>query len=231
MPGEFQETLEAIHDYQDVLKTFVAEPPRPPEPRWRQDWFPGLDGAAAYALVRRHGPRRVVEIGSGHSTRFIMRAVRDGEMDTAVTCVDPAPRADLRGLTLTLLREPVQRVDPAVLTDFEAGDMLVVDSSHIAMPGSDVDWVVNRLIPELPAGVLVHFHDIFLPDPYPEAWEWRGYNEQGVVAAFLAGRRATPIFASHYIRSRAPDRLKSMDLAWIPLIAGAVESSLWLELQ
>ena len=43
-----------------------------------QDWFSGLDAAAAYCLIREHRPARVVEIGSGHSTRFIARAIRDG---------------------------------------------------------------------------------------------------------------------------------------------------------
>ena len=229
--GRFQETLESIHAHRDILKTFNAEPPAPPAPRWRQDWFPGLDGAAAYALVRRAKPRRIVEIGSGHSTRFVMRAVRDGDLGTRVTCVDPAPRADLEGLNLDLLRMPVQQVDPALIGGLEAGDMLIIDSSHIVMPGSDVDWVLNRLLPMLPAGVLVHFHDIFLPDPYPESWDWRGYNEHGVVSALLAGRRAVPIFASHFIRSRAQDRLEAMDLDWIPLLPGAYESSLWLELR
>jgi len=43
--------------------------------RFDQDWFPRLDAAAAYAILRAHKPRRIVEIGSGHSTRFLARAV------------------------------------------------------------------------------------------------------------------------------------------------------------
>src|SRR3954453_7638329 len=33
-----------------------------------QSWFPALDAAAAYALLRDRKPRHVVEVGSGHST-------------------------------------------------------------------------------------------------------------------------------------------------------------------
>ena len=41
----------------------------PPEPRWDQDWFPRLDAAALYVFVRETAPSRIIEIGSGHSTR------------------------------------------------------------------------------------------------------------------------------------------------------------------
>jgi hypothetical protein len=51
-------------------------------------------------------------------------------------------------------------------------------SAHILMPGTDVDILFNHVLPGLRRGVLVHVHDIFLPDDYPPEWEWRGYNEQ-----------------------------------------------------
>ena len=34
------------------------------------------------------------------------------------------------------------------------------------LPGSDVDWLFNHLLPTLPAGLRVHIHDVFLPDDY-----------------------------------------------------------------
>jgi hypothetical protein len=224
----FVGVLGDIGRYREDLERLAGDPP---SPRWNQDWFPGLDAAATYALVREIKPNRVIEIGSGHSTRFLMRAKQDGGLAMDVTCVDPAPRADLRGLGLDLRREPIQRLDPGSLPRLRAGDILFVDSSHIAMPGSDVDFVLNRLIPELPEGVLVHFHDIFLPDPYPRHWRWRGYNEQIVIAALMAGGRAAPVFSSHFVRNYRPDLVDSLDLGWIPRLEGAIESSLWLELR
>src|SRR5262245_31183128 len=68
-------------------------PDAPPAPRWNQDWFPRLDAAAAYAMVRALRPKRIVEVGSGHSTRFLARAVADGGLDTRITAIDPEPRA------------------------------------------------------------------------------------------------------------------------------------------
>ena len=64
----------------------------PPEPRWRQHWFPGLDAAAAYCFVRARRPQRIVEIGSGHSTRFLARAVRDEGISTCLLYTSPSPR-------------------------------------------------------------------------------------------------------------------------------------------
>ena len=48
-------------------------------------------------MVRSLRPRRIVEVGSGHSTRFLARAVADGGLDTRITAIDPRPRASIRG--------------------------------------------------------------------------------------------------------------------------------------
>jgi hypothetical protein len=95
------------------------------------------------------------------------------------------------------------------------------------MPGTDVDWLLDRILPGLTAGVLVHFHDVFLPDPYPEAWTWRGYNEQQALAPLLQGPAYDCLFASHYVKTRQPDRLaRVLDRLPPPT---APESRLWLE--
>ncbi|WP_420402912.1 class I SAM-dependent methyltransferase [Nisaea sp.] len=223
----FTAVLRDIESYREALLAIGSAPP--PEPRWRQDWFPALDAAAAYVLVRERRPTRILEIGSGHSTRFLARAVRDGALATEITCVDPAPRADLSGTGVRFLNETIQQVDPGALPQLGAGDILFLDSSHLALPGSDVDLVLNHLLPVLPAGVLVHIHDIVLPDPYPEAWAWRTYNEQLLVAALLAGKGFAPLFSSHFARTRLLGTPRSPDLGWLPRPDGALETSLWLE--
>ncbi len=205
----------------------IGETP-PPAPRWRQGWFPRIDAAAAYAMVRTLRPRRIVEIGSGHSTRFLAAAVADGGLETTITAIDPRPRATLDGLDIRLVAETLHEAGPAAVGELVAGDVLFVDSSHILMPGSDVDIILNRLWPALPAGVAVHFHDIFLPDGYPEAWAWRGYNEQLGVAALIAAGGADVLFASHYVMTRMAETVRPTVISRLPIIDGAVESSLWL---
>ena len=201
----------------------------PPQPRWEQDWFPRLDGAALYAIVHSGRPRRVLEIGSGHSTRFIAQAVRDGGFPCEVTCVDPEPRADIAKLPVELHPRLFGPEDAALACELAAGDILLIDSSHVAMPGSDVDLLLNLVLPQLASGVLVHLHDIFLPDPYPSSWSWRGYNEQLAVAPLLHGGGYAIRLASHYLASRHADRLATGVIGQLPLAAGSLESSLWLE--
>jgi hypothetical protein len=203
----------------------------PPHPRWQQSWYPRLDGLAAYLLIRSRRPARIVEIGSGHSTRFAAAAIADGGLETRIDAVDPAPRADLAGLaSVTLHRTTAQAAPHALFEALGPGDMLMIDSSHIALPGSDVDLLLGRVIPALPSGVLVQIHDIFLPDAYPESWAWRGYAEQLPVATLLAGTRAKLLWSSHWIATRRPDLLQNPPLSAIPHEADAPESALWLEM-
>lgn len=200
-----------------------------PQPRFDQLWFPTLDAAAAYAMVRRARPARIVEVGSGHSTRFLARAIADEGLGTELVCIDPAPRAPLRGLPVRWIETVVQEAPEACFADLGPGDVLFVDSSHILMPGTDVDWLLNRILPGLAPGVLVHFHDVFLPDAYPEAWAWRGYNEQQALAPLLHGGAYQCLFASHYVATRQPDRLARGALANLPRPPAPLESSLWLK--
>ena len=224
--AEFREVLGWLDTYGEDLLRIGSDPA--PAPRWAQSWFPRLDGAMAYTLVRHLAPRRIVEVGSGHSTRFFARAVRDGGLDTAITAIDPAPRATISDLPVTLLRATVQHAGMEVFSALSAGDFLTIDSSHVLMPGSDVDLLLGRVVPALPPGAILHLHDIFLPDDYPEAWDWRGYNEQlGVLPLLLDGAWEV-LFASHYVATRMVAALEGSVAARLPLDPEAIESSLWL---
>jgi Methyltransferase domain len=139
----------------------------PPGPRWRQDWFPRLDAACAYVMVRERAPARLIEVGSGHSTRWFSRAALDAGSGTRITAIDPHPRASVTGLPIDLIQATVQRVGETPFADLAAGDVLSWDGSHVLMPGTDVDFMLTTVLPRLPAGVLVHIHDVFLPDGYP----------------------------------------------------------------
>jgi len=218
--------LACIEQYASALHALGSEPP--PAPRWTQDWFPRLDAAAAYAMVRRFRPRRIVEVGSGHSTRFVARAVRDGATGSELTAIDPAPRATLDGLAIELLKTRVQDAGSAPFARLAEGDFLMIDSSHKMAPGSDVQLLVDRVLPALPQGTYVHFHDIFLPGNYPPAWAWRRYTEQDAVSALLARDAYAIVFASAWILAQRSHLLENSVISRLPLVPGAIESSLWL---
>lgn len=223
---DFRQTLDAIHAHGATLAAIGAGPA--PAARWNQDWFSGLDAAAAYALVRERRPRRIVEVGSGHSTRFMARAIADGGLPTTLVAIDPKPRATLAGLGIQAVQATAQKADEALFAALKAGDMLFIDSSHVLMPGSDVDFLFNRVLPRLADGVLLHIHDIFLPDDYPAEWAWRGYNEQNGAAALLQGGAWRPLFASHFASTRLGGEVARLDLARLPVPPTARPSSLWI---
>jgi hypothetical protein len=211
--------------YKTALAAIGHDPA--PLPRWRQDWFPRLDAALAYVLTREQRFGRIVEIGSGHSTRFLARAVRDGDLATRVTAIDPKPRAALNALAVERVPSTVQEAGLAPFAGLTASDAVVIDSSHILMPGTDVDFLVSSVLPALPSGIHVHIHDIFLPTGYPADWLWRGYNEQSVVAGLIAAGVLRVVWSSAYaVASLAPE-IAAAGLADLPLVDGARESSLW----
>lgn len=216
------EVLQLVESYSAPLLSIGKDPA--PAPRWTQDWFPRLDAAAAYAIVRATRPQRIVEVGSGHSTRFLARAVADEGLATRITAIDPAPRASLAGLAVEWMKRRVETVDVALFASLEAGDILFIDSSHQVKPGSDVAFLMDEVLPRLASGVRVHFHDIFLPDGYPAEWAWRRYDEQQAVGRLL-GAGFAEIFSSH--RALKAARLPEV-VSRLPLVPGARESSLWL---
>jgi hypothetical protein len=192
-----------------------------------QSWFPSLDAAVAFAQVRAHKPRTIVEVGSGHSTRVLARALAGaGEL----IAIDPSPRADIAGLGgVRILPSTLQAAAPDSFDSLAAGDILFIDSSHVLMPGSDVDLLLNRVMPRLPAGVVVHIHDIFLPFDYPPIWAWRNYNEQLGVLPLLASGVWRPLFSSVWVEHTLADRLARSVVKDLPRPANAIATSLWLE--
>ena len=95
------------------------------------------------------------------------------------------------------------------------------------MPGSDVDVMINQVLPGLPTGTLVFFHDVFLPDGYPRDWQLTGYNEHNALAILLQGP-FVPVFASAYAVKYMTDEVDGTVLAKIPLHPGGIENGLWL---
>jgi len=152
-------------------------------------WFPSTDAAVYEAMIRLHQPKRVIEVGCGWSTA----ALFDAGAAPEVTLVEPFPDRvhqlltahDLAGCEL--LEVPLQAVPRSRFERLDSGDVLFIDSTHVAKCGSDVNRIFFEILPALAPGVIVHFHDIFYPFEYPDDWvrEGRGWNEAYVLRAFL----------------------------------------------
>ena len=88
----------------------------------------------------------------------------------------------------SILKSRLQDVPLKVFAALGDGDILFLDSSHVAKTASDVVDYTFRILPALRSGVLVHIHDIFYPFEYPRSWivdENRSWNEAYLVRAFL----------------------------------------------
>ena len=217
--GDFERVLDLVEAQGEALQSMRG--------LLEQAWFPSLDAAVAYGLMRERKPQHLIEVGSGHSTRVLAKAL--GGL-AEILAIDPAPRADIAGLPgVEVVTSTVQSAPIELFDRLGRGDVLFIDSSHILMPGSDVDLLFNRILPRLPAGVIVHIHDIFLPFDYPPVWGWRAYNEQLGALPLLTTGAYVPLFSSVWAQQRFAARLAQSVVAQLPLPREALSTSLWLQ--
>lgn len=183
----------------------------------RNGQFSWLDSRALFVFVRDLRPRRVVEIGSGFSSLLVADVNRRFFDERIVfECVDPYPKpvleSEIPGIT-RLVREPVQRLELQFFTQLEAGDILFIDSSHVAKTGSDVNFLFFEVLPRLAPGVRVHLYAIFLPAEYPREWvadENRSWNEQYLLRALLMHSTGFRVmFGCNYALHRFPELVSS----------------------
>jgi hypothetical protein len=184
----YRATLEKFLPLLPNLATIPIHPTdNPAEPNWINLAFPALDAIALYGLLVQHRPRRYLEIGSGFSTKFARRAIRDHALPTRIVSIDPEPRAEIDEICDEVVRYPLEDVPSAIFESVTAEDFVFIDGSHRAFQGSDATVFFTEILPALPVGTLVGVHDIFLPADYPAAWlDWY-LSEQYLLACWLLG--------------------------------------------
>lgn len=178
-----QALAELVPDFAAIASS--ADPARPDQPWWDSIWMPRLDAGMLCAMLARHRPARLLEIGSGMSTRFARWAITRFATGTHLHSIDPEPRVEIDALCDQITRCGLEEADIALFTSLKAGDILFFDGSHRSFQNSDVTVFFTEILPELAPGVIVHIHDIFLPYDYPPDWLGRLYNEQYLLAAML----------------------------------------------
>ena len=183
--GACSEALRMLARHRIEFERIPDETAEPEWPHWNQVWFTALDAMTLYALVANRQPRRIVEVGSGNSTKFARRAMRDHDVQATLVSIDPHPRAEIDALCTRVIRQPLEQVEHEVFAGLEAGDVLFIDSSHRVFTNSDVAAFFLEILPRLRPGVLLHIHDIFLPWDYPVTWSKRYYSEQYLLATWL----------------------------------------------
>ena len=131
--------------------------------------------AMLHCIIRKNKPARIIEVGSGNSSRVIAAALSANILDDnfyncEYTIIDPYSQIDvsLYPKGTKLLKQQVENVDISVFKELSENDILFIDSSHVCKIGSDVNFEILEVLPVLNSGVYVHFHDIALPYEYPK---------------------------------------------------------------
>lgn len=188
------------------------------------------DADLLHAMTRHYRPRRIVELGSGFSTLVLAQAVRDNG-DGELHVFDPYPGIagpDTPGVT----RFQTIAAQDVPLSTFQAlagGDFLVVDTTHAVKIGGDVNRIILDILPRLAPGVMVHFHDIFLPYEYPREWLERYglyWTEQYLVQAFLALNPAYEVICALYALVR--DHREQVGGVIPALAEGGAPAAFWV---
>jgi predicted O-methyltransferase YrrM len=176
-----------------------------------------IEAQCLHAVIRHLKPARVVEVGSGVSTWCALAALRMNGAEHhrvgQLTSIEPHPSDRLKGLNeIELIERDVQSVPVDVFTSLERGDLLFIDSSHTVKPGGDVNFLILEVLPRLKPGVVVHFHDIYLPYDYPRD-TLRTYlhgMETSLLHAFLIGNRHVEIlFSLSHLHYERPEVLQA----------------------
>lgn len=162
------------------------------------------DALMLHSMIREYKPRHIVEIGSGYSTFVMLDTIEFFmEDDCSIICIEPYPDRLFSRLRkgdrerITIYEQFVQKVSLELFQKLDAGDILFIDSSHVAKMGGDVLWEYFYILPCLKPGVLIHIHDMFYPFMYPLDWmrEGRAYNEAFIVRALLMNSREYQVLA------------------------------------
>jgi hypothetical protein len=208
--------------YQSLLRDLaplLTEFTPPPGFFWDNPMYGPVESEILYALVRRHKPNRIVELGSGFSSLIIAAGCRknasEGEHCRYVA-FDPFAR--------DFVKEGIDGMDSLGAVgatevrqeEFEAlaeSDILFIDTTHTVKVGGDVNRVLLEVLPKLASGVLVHVHDIFLPYEYPREFFEKQlfWQEQYLLQGLLAENPSLEVlFPAYAVVRERPDLIKAL---------------------
>jgi hypothetical protein len=188
-----------------------------------------------YCMMRHLRPTNIVEVGSGYSSCAILDT-NELFFAGAINCtfVEPHPELLLSLIegtgtpNVTTIDRKLEDVPHELFSSLREGDILFIDSTHVAKVGSDVNRTFEQILPGLSPGVYVHFHDVYYPFEYPKKWiyEGRAWNEAYVLRSFLQFNRAFQIaFFNSFMALFHEDRLREL----MPLYMMVPGSSIWLK--
>jgi len=231
------EQLDLLKSFKTYYKDqpFSANQSKPNRYYFENDQFSYSDALSLYSMLVHTKPKQIVEVGSGFSSALMLDVNNQFLNDKMkLTFIEPYPKR-LKSLLLktdspTILESFVQDVPLSVFSKLEAGDILFIDSSHVAKSGSDVNWLFHEILPTLKKGVIIHVHDIVYPFEYLDEWvaQGRSWNEAYMLRCLLADspRYKIIFWASFLHRFHKKDMQSSL-----PISTKNTGGSIWFSIQ
>lgn len=170
-------------------------------PVYNNSYLPGLDIFGIYTIIAEFKPQTYIEVGSGNSTKVAYKSIKDNNLSTKIISIDPKPRAEIDKISNKIIRTPFEEINFDFIFSLKENDILFIDNSHRILPNSDSMVFFMEVLPNIPAGVIVHLHDIYLPYDYPQIMCDRFYSEQYGLAMYLIAnsRKYQTILPNYFI--------------------------------
>tara|TARA_B100001105_G_C22349786_1_gene425147 strand:- start:251 stop:1180 length:930 start_codon:yes stop_codon:yes gene_type:complete len=187
--------------------------------------FDFIEAQTLHAVIRYFKPKNIIEVGSGVSTWCSLKAGEMNEKETGekltITCIEPFPSKKLLELdSVNLIKSKVQTIPfHQIANKLGEDDLLFIDSTHAVKPGSDVNYLILEILPRLNSGVIVHFHDIYLPYDYKRSvlqtmYQW---SETSLLHAYLINNnKAKIMFCESHLHYERKKELKEIFPEYIP---------------
>lgn len=194
--------------------------------KWSNGQFDRSDALHYWAFIQELKPRKILEIGSGWSSRIAACAAKS--VNSNVTCIDPCPRADLENLDVDFKRKMIQDFKPETLAGLiSSEDILFIDSSHSVKTGNDVVYIYCLLFPLLPEGLTVHIHDVYLPYSRPRKHLTKNrlyWYEDYFTQILVSSGRLQPLISNYFL-----DKSTSCSNHLIQTPNGKGGASMWFQ--
>lgn len=196
--------------------------------------FSYSDAITYYSMIRYTNPDTIIEIGCGYSSALsldVNRLFFNNKIE--IKFIEPYPELLLRILKkkktkYTLYNQKLQDISLNFFMNLKSNDILFIDSTHVSKYCSDVNYIIHDILPVLPSGIYIHFHDIFYPFEYPEEWlrEKRAWNEQYILRAFLEYNQVFKIvFFNNFLAQKFPENFYSI----FPMARKCPGGGIWLK--
>lgn len=172
---------------------------------WKNSQYSHSDAMSLYCMIRYFKPEKVIEIGGGFSTLIIDQALKENGKGEIIE-IEPYPRPFLKDIKLISqnITKPVQDIPCEIFDQLKKDDILFIDSTHSVKESSDCTYIYLKILNKLKKCVIIHIHDIFLPQPIPKEWHYNfsiHWTEQYILQALINNpHNYKVIFGSNYHR-------------------------------